>query len=273
MVAREYPSRRDYTFYPQAFHPTYGNFSSSRPPAFLDSLYTALRGNISDRNEGVDVLSFGYFQGYSNIKRSVRHSASALLATKGYTIAALIAPMSLTSTTSYTRDRRERLLRRIRGDLTPEQPEESKPFVRERRQLDIAIEKDEVVYRIEQVVSLHIRHMRSTKRTFENVIRPIFQLIRFFLTEHESYVHIFRSILVDVFLSIMSTYYRLFKLAISEMERRYVAGGERGLDLAYSEGVAVLDRLGGYIFTRHEHHLPKTVLRPLGTLDSLRDGA
>ncbi|KAJ0335018.1 hypothetical protein KNSL1_013667 [Colletotrichum chrysophilum] len=29
MVAREYPSNRDYTFYPQAFHPMYGNFSSS----------------------------------------------------------------------------------------------------------------------------------------------------------------------------------------------------------------------------------------------------
>uniref|UniRef100_L2FGV9 Uncharacterized protein n=1 Tax=Colletotrichum fructicola (strain Nara gc5) TaxID=1213859 RepID=L2FGV9_COLFN len=83
--------------------------------------------------------------------------------------------------------------------------------------------------------------MHGAERTFENVIRPIFQLIRFFLTEHESYVHIFRSMPVDVFPGIMSAYCRLFELAISEMERRYVAGGERGLDLAHSEGVAVLD--------------------------------
>ncbi|KAJ0297236.1 hypothetical protein Brms1b_013626 [Colletotrichum noveboracense] len=273
MVAREYPGNRDYTFYPQAFHPTYGNFSSSQPPAFLNSLYTALQGNMSDRNEGADVLSFGYFQGYSNIKRSVRHSASALLATKGYATAALTAPTSYTSAMSYTRDRREMLLRRIRGDLTPEQPEESKPFARERRQLDIAIEKDEVAYRMEQVVSLNIRHMDSVERTFENVIRPIFQLMRFFLTEHESYVHIFRSIPVEIFPRIMSAYCRLFELAISEMDRRYVIGGERGLDLAHSEAVAVLDRLGGYIFTGHERHLPKTVLRPLGTIDSLLAGA
>ncbi|KAF5482970.1 hypothetical protein CGCA056_v003941 [Colletotrichum aenigma] len=273
MVAREYPGNRDYTFYPQAFHPTYGNFSSSQPPAFLNSLYTAIQGNMSDRNEGADVLSFGYFQGYSNIKRSVRHSASALLATKGYATAALTAPTSHTSAMSYTRDRRERLLRCIRGDLTPEQPEESKPFARERRQLDIAIEKDEVAYRMEQVVSLNIRHMDSVERTFENVIRPIFQLMRFFLTEHESYVHIFRSIPVGIFPRIMSAYCRLFELAICEMERRYVAGGERGLDLAHSEAVAVLDRLGGYIFTGHERHLPKTVLRPLGTIDSLLAGA
>ncbi|KAJ0348239.1 hypothetical protein COL154_013776 [Colletotrichum chrysophilum] len=273
MVAREYPGNRDYTFYPQAFHPTYGNFSSSQPPAFLNSLYTALQGNMSDRNEGADVLSFGYFQGYSNIKRSVRHSASALLATKGYATAALTAPTSYTSAMSYTRDRREMLLRRIRGDLTPEEPEESKPFARERRQLDIAIEKDEVAYRMEQVVSLNIRHMDSVERTFENVIRPIFQLMRFFLTEHESYVHIFRSIPVEIFPRIMSAYCRLFELAISEMDRRYVIGGERGLDLAHSEAVAVLDRLGGYIFTGHERHLPKTVLRPLGTIDSLLAGA
>ncbi|KAL0929279.1 uncharacterized protein CTRU02_215820, partial [Colletotrichum truncatum] len=70
MITREFASARDYTFYPQAFHPVYGNISSSRLPMFLDSLFAAMKGNISDRNEGADVLSFGYFQGYSNIKRS-----------------------------------------------------------------------------------------------------------------------------------------------------------------------------------------------------------
>ncbi|KAK1837618.1 hypothetical protein CCHR01_19760 [Colletotrichum chrysophilum] len=273
MVAREFPGSRNYTFYPQAFHPRYGNFSSSRPPAFLDSLYTAMRGNMSDCNDGADVLSFGYFQGYSNIKRSVRHSPNALLATKGYATAALTAPTSHASTSSHTRDKREAMLRRIRGQLTPGSPEQSKPFARERQKLETAIEQEELAYRMEQVVSLNIRHMSRTERTFAAVIRPIFQLIRFFCAEHESYIHLFRSIPPKVFPGVMCAYSRLFELALGEMERRYVCGGERGLGLAHSEAVAVLDRLGGYAFTGHERHLPTTVLRPLGTLDSLRSGA
>ncbi|KAF5503929.1 hypothetical protein CGCF413_v004072 [Colletotrichum fructicola] len=273
MVARMFPGSRNYTFYPQAFHPRYGNFSASRPPAFLDPLCTAMRGNMSDYNDGADVLSFGYFQGYSNIKRSVRHSPNALLATKGYATAALTAPTSHTSTSSHTRDKREAMLQRIRGQLTPGSPEQSKPFARERRKLNTAVDQEEFAYRMEQVVSLNIHHMCRAERTFAAVIRPIFQLIRFFCAEHESYIRLFRSIPPQVFPRVMCAYSRVFELALGEMERRYVAGGERGLDLAHSEAVAILDRLGGYIFTGHERHLPTTVLRPLGTLDSLRSGA
>ncbi|KAF9869194.1 hypothetical protein CkaCkLH20_13325 [Colletotrichum karsti] len=49
MLGREFPSSSDYTFYPQAFHPAYGNFSSNRSPAFLDSLYTAISGRERPR--------------------------------------------------------------------------------------------------------------------------------------------------------------------------------------------------------------------------------
>ncbi|KAF4473979.1 hypothetical protein CGGC5_v017266 [Colletotrichum fructicola Nara gc5] len=199
MVARMFPGSRNYTFYPQAFHPRYGNFSGSRPPAFLDPLCTAMRGNMSDYNDGADVLSFGYFQGYSNIKRSVRHSPNALLATKGYATAALTAPTSHTSTSSHTRDKREAMLQRIRGQLTPGSPEQSKPFARERRKLNTAIDQEEFAYRMEQVVSLNIHHMCRAERTFAAVIRPIFQLIRFFCAEHESYIRLFRSIPPQVF--------------------------------------------------------------------------
>ncbi|KAJ0337236.1 hypothetical protein COL26b_008487 [Colletotrichum chrysophilum] len=94
MLAREFASTRDYTFYPQAFHPVCGNVSSNCPPMFLNSLFAAMKGNMSDLNEGADVLSFGYFQGYSNIKRSVRHSPHDLLATKGYATGALTVPTS-----------------------------------------------------------------------------------------------------------------------------------------------------------------------------------
>lgn len=269
-IAKEFIRSRDYTFYPQAFHPAYGNISSAAPPAFLDSLTTAMRGNMSRRNDGTDVLSFGYFQGYSNIKRSVRHSPLDLLATKGYATAAMTVPLVDACGTSLSRDRRERLLAAMRGQKTPESPEESRPFARERRQVDLAIDSEEVAYRLEQVVSVNVGRMAEEERTFGAVLRPIFQLMRFFLVEHESYVHIFRSMPLQVFPRIVSAYSRLFELALGEMERRFVNGGERGLDLAHSEAVAVLDRLGGYCFTGHERHLPKGVLRALGTLDSLR---
>ncbi|KAH9225256.1 hypothetical protein K456DRAFT_1852614, partial [Colletotrichum gloeosporioides 23] len=273
MMAREYLSSRDFTFYPQAFHPVYGNVSSSQPPAFLDSLFAAMKGNMSDRNEGADVLSFGYFQGYSNTKRSVRHSPNDLLATKGYATAALTVPTSDACATAASRDKRERLLRIIRGQGTPESPEESRPFARERLQMEVAIDSSEVAYRLEQVVSLDLGRMVGAERSFEAVIHTIFQIMRFFLIEVESYVHIFRSMPTNVFPKIVCAYSRIFELALGEMERRFTQGGERGLDLAHSEAVAVMDRLGGYIFTGHERHLPKTVLRPLGTIDSLRNGA
>ncbi|KAK1839923.1 hypothetical protein CCHR01_17456 [Colletotrichum chrysophilum] len=127
MLAREFASTRDYTFYPQAFHPVCGNVSSNCPPMFLNSLFAAMKGNMSDLNEGADVLSFGYFQGYSNIKRSVRHSPHDLLATKGYATGALTVPTSGAGATSAAREKRERLLGIIRG------PNESKLFARERQ--------------------------------------------------------------------------------------------------------------------------------------------
>ncbi|CCF35032.1 hypothetical protein CH063_06894 [Colletotrichum higginsianum] len=52
----------------------------------------------------------------------------------------------------------------------------------------------EVAFRLEQVVSLNVQRMVARQRTFETVIRPVFQMMRFFLVEHDSYVHIFRSL-------------------------------------------------------------------------------
>ncbi|CAG9951263.1 unnamed protein product [Clonostachys rosea f. rosea IK726] len=271
-IAQEYARSSNYNFYSQAFSPVYSNVSSSLPPAFLHSLFSAMQGNISIRHDGADVLSFGYFQGYSNIKRNVRHSPRDLLATKGYATAALTVPAKEACAAAVTARKRERSLRAIRGQQTANAPAESKPFVREHRQINAAIDASEVVYRLEQVVSLNTANLRPEGRTFETVLRPIFQLMRFFLREHESYVHIFRSMPLEVFPGIMGAYARLFELALEEMDRRYVEGGERGLDLAHSEGVAVLDRLGGYLFTGFERHLPKSVLRPLGTIDGLRGG-
>ncbi|KAL3291617.1 hypothetical protein RB213_015082 [Colletotrichum asianum] len=263
MLAREFASTHDYTFYPQAFHPVYRNMSSNCPPIFLNSLFAAMKGNISDQNEGADVLSFSYFQGYSNIKQSVRHSPHDLLATKGYATGALTVPTSDTRATSAAREKRKQLLRIIRS------PNKSKPFAREHQQINIAVEAEEVTFQLKQVVSLDVRRITGAERTFKTVIRPIFQIIRFFLVEHESFVHIFHSLPLKIFPRIMCAYSQLFKLVLDEIERQFVLGGEQGLDLARSEAVAVVDRLGGYMFLGHPRHLLRTVLRPLSTLKSL----
>jgi hypothetical protein len=56
------------TFYPLAFHPAHGNFTSPRPPRFLrDHVFAAMKDNMSFQNDSAEVLSCDYFQGYSNI--------------------------------------------------------------------------------------------------------------------------------------------------------------------------------------------------------------
>ncbi|KXH56495.1 hypothetical protein CSAL01_11177 [Colletotrichum salicis] len=144
-----------------------------------------------------------------NIIRGVRHSPNDLLATKGYATAALTVPTSDACATAASRDKRERLLRIIRRQGTPESPEESRPFARERLQMEVAIDNSEITYRLEQVVSLDLGRMV------------------------ESYVHIFRSMPTNVFPDIICAYSRIFELALGEMERRFTQGGERGLDRAF----------------------------------------
>ncbi len=66
LVLREYHSPQEFTFYPLAFHPAYGNFSSPQPPAFLvDNVLAVMRENVRFQNNGADALRYGYFQAYS----------------------------------------------------------------------------------------------------------------------------------------------------------------------------------------------------------------
>ncbi|EHA56058.1 hypothetical protein MGG_15976 [Pyricularia oryzae 70-15] len=272
-IAVEYP-QKDYTFYPQAFHPAYGNMSSPSPPEFLKPLTTTMKSNASRRNESADVLSFGYFQGYSNVKRNVRHSPKDLLPTKGFATAAFTIPATDAAATAAARDRRKNLINIVRGVKLPEYPDATKPFARELFQMETAIEQNEFAYRLEQMLSINVANMKAGKqRTFTAIFRPIFQLMRFFLLQQGSFVHIFRSLSPAVFPRIFSAYCRLFELAYDEMDRRFVRGHEFGLDLANSEGTAFLDRMGGYCFTGFDRHLPKIILRHLGTIESLKHGA
>ncbi|KAL3290736.1 hypothetical protein RB213_001403 [Colletotrichum asianum] len=162
MLMREFASTCDYTFYPQAFHLVYRNILSNCPPIFLNLLFAAMKGNISNQNEGANVLSFSYFQGYSNIKRSVRYSPHDLLATKGYATGVLTMPTLDAGATLAAREKRERLLRIICS------PNKLKLFI------DVAIKAEEVAFQLKQVILLDVQRITNAKQTFKTIIRPIF---------------------------------------------------------------------------------------------------
>jgi len=272
-VSGEYGNGRDFAFYPLAFHPRYGNFTSTRPPAYLSHLCAIMRENASYRNEGADVLSFGYFQGYSNIKRVIRHRPEDLLATKGLATAALALPPAEAGAIAYTRDKQQRLLSQLRGGLTPGTPDSSTPFARERQRLEAAIDKGEFAFRMEQVVTVMVSRLVRERQDFTTVLHPIFQLMRFFLVDVGSYTATLRKFRPSVFPGVLGSFARVFELALGEMEGRFRTSGDKGLGLALSEGTAALDRLGNFCFTGDPRVLPSTVLGPLGTMESLQTAA
>ncbi|KID81726.1 hypothetical protein MGU_10931 [Metarhizium guizhouense ARSEF 977] len=110
-VVEAYGNAREFTFYPLPFHQRYGNVTSRRPPEFLNDTYTIMRDNMSFRNDGHDdVLSFPYWQGYSNIKKSIRNRPEDLLATKGIATAALtLSPAEASRSPAHIRARQEKL--------------------------------------------------------------------------------------------------------------------------------------------------------------------
>ncbi|KAL3290663.1 hypothetical protein RB213_005855 [Colletotrichum asianum] len=146
MLMREFASTCDYTFYL--------NMLSNCPPMFLNLLFAAMKGNMSDQNEGAN--------GYSNIKRSVRHSPHDLLAMKGYATGVLTMLTLDAGAMLVAREKRERLLCIICS------PNKLKLFI------DVAVEAEEVAFQLEQVMLLDVRRMTSAERTFKTIIRPIF---------------------------------------------------------------------------------------------------
>ncbi|CAM1503465.1 Fc.00g082410.m01.CDS01 [Cosmosporella sp. VM-42] len=249
-LAREFATYRDYTFYPLGFHPAYGNFSSPEPPAFLNNnMLAIMKDNMSFQNQGKEVLSAGYFQAYSGIKTAIRPRASDLLASQGSATAALTVPSSDVEATARIKAKQQRLLRRLRGQLTPGDPDASTPFARERRRIEATIDEEEFSFRFEQVMSIRVSNLVPERRDFVNVLQPIFQLMRFFLKEKQFYSWILRRFPPKVFPGILTAYAKTFEMAIGEMERRFTADGARGLGLALSEAVAALDRLGNFCFT------------------------
>ena len=274
VVLREFQTVRDFTFYPLAFHPAYGNFSSPQPPAFLtDNLLAVMQENMSHQHNGASVLSYGYFQGYSNLKRSIRHGPGDLLVTKGLATAALALPGRDANLPARVTAKRKRLMEHLRGQLTPNDPESSKPFARERKRLEKAIQEEEYAFRMEQILSMQIVRLKDGSRTFSTVLSPIFQLIRFFLKETQRYTHLFRSFRPAVFPGVLASFANIFAHAIGSIHTRFEAAGSQGLCVALAEGVSALDRLGSYCFTGFPRSLMRSVLTPLGTIDSIEQGA
>lgn len=269
-LGREYAGARDYTFFPLGFHPAYGNFSSPEPPDFLSKNQLAItRDNMSYENEGADVVSFKFFQAYSNVKRSIRHRPSDLLASQGAATAALTLPAE-DLRSARVRTKQKRLFDRVSGSLTPDNPESSTPFARERTRLEAAMAEQEYAFRFEQEVRLDVKRLVRARRNFGTIIRPIFQLMRFFLQEKQYYSHVLRRFPPEVFPGILVGFSTVFELAVEEMRQRFLNEGSQGLGLALSEGIAAIDRLGNYCFTGDPCVLPCRVFRPLETMESLR---
>jgi hypothetical protein len=262
------------TFYPIALHPAYGNFTSASPPRFLkDHVLSVMKDNMSFQNDGADVLSCEYFQAYSNIKRSIRYNAEDLLVTQGTATAVLTLPDHDANGSVTVKNKQQRLLRKLQGDSTPDEPDASRPFARERQRIQQAMAEEQFAYRMEQVVNIDVGRLVPARRNLRTVLRPIFQLMRFYLQETTHYMHILRYFRPTVFPQILGSLARLFELAMDEMLKRFRAQGSKGLGMALAEGVAALDRLGHYCFTGSSRALMSSVLGPLKTMESLRRGA
>lgn len=269
---RQYDKPSNFTFYPLALHPGYGNFSSPKPPLFLKSLLAVMKENMSIQNDGSNPLHFGYFQGYTNVKRVIRSRPEDLLATKGIATAALCLPMAEANRSAPVKNKQQKLLNQLQGQNSPDNPSASTPFAREQQQIRHSIDAEEYAFRMEQVVTINILELCREHRHFEYVFIPIFQLIRFFYKEKLSYHTILHAFEPEVFPGILISFARIFELALGEMQSRFISEKPHRLSLPLSEGTAIIDRLGHYCFTGDSRVLPNRVLRPLRTLERLTTG-
>ena len=270
LVSKEFRGARDFTFYPLAFHPAYGNFSSSRPPSFLNDHVLAVgQDNMSYRNGGSDALTYGYFQAYSNIKRSIRHGPDDLLVTKGIATGGLTLSEAEARASIRLQSKRQKLRRQLMGLATPDDPDASRPFAREERRIRNLVDSEAFAFRMEQVIHVAMHRLQPLLRSVATALQPIFQLMRFFLQEPDHYTSFLRSFVPAAFPSVLGAYARLFDRALDDLRERIDARGADGPTVALAEGVAALDRLGSYCFTGFPRSLMGTILKPLDTIDSI----
>ena len=260
-------------FYPVACHQGCSNFTSPKPPRFLqDYVLAVMKDNMSYQNDGASILSCEYFQGYSGIKPAIRYNPEDLLVTQGTATAALALPVAEARRTAKTKATQLKLLQRLQGSSTPDDPDASRPFARERQRIERAVATNEFGFRMEQVICVDVAALKPRWRHIRTVLRPIFQLMRFYLQDSSVYAPLMRRFRPAVFPGILAAYARVFDLATNEMLKRFKAQGSKGLGVALAEGVAALDRLGNYCFTGAPQVLMRSVLGPLGTMESITQG-
>lgn len=271
-VMQEFSRQRDWTFYPVGFSPIYGNFAASQPPEFLkQNVLTVMRNNLSVRNEGVDALACGYFQAYSNVKRSVRHRPDDLLAKKSLTTAVLSLP-GAEMTSHHIRTKHRQLEAQMKGMRTPEDRDQSRPFAREAQRVQAAIEGEDYGYRMEQVVSMQVSKLCDERRTFTTILHPIFQLMRFYLREPHHYRRILHTFAPEVYPGVLCGFSSLFDKAMVGLQEKSKLLKQNTCNVAIAEAAAAFDRMGSYLFSGSAKVVNNSIFRHLGTTDSLRYG-
>ncbi|KAF2864233.1 hypothetical protein K470DRAFT_267703 [Piedraia hortae CBS 480.64] len=63
---------KGYTFYPVVFNPALGNFGANAPPDFLKPTCERTEQRLSRAKNGAGVVSPGYWQAYSNVKKALK---------------------------------------------------------------------------------------------------------------------------------------------------------------------------------------------------------
>lgn len=268
-MARQYDSEKDFDFFPLGFNFENGNFSSPGPPRFLSDFIAITQNHMCNINDGTNPASFGFFQGYSNIKRAIRSTPGELLATKGIATAALTLPRGESASLPRVRTKQDALLRQLRGENTPSCPSASIPFAREEQQIDMAIKQGEYQFRMEQVVHVEVAKLEPELMSFTTVLIPMFYLIKFFLTRKVDYIVGLQAFKPSSFPGVLISFAQIFKHTFKAMDDMFKGAGISGLTLAQCEFLAVVDRLGHFCFTGDKRVLPRKLFTALGTMGSL----
>ncbi|RFN43493.1 hypothetical protein FIE12Z_12270 [Fusarium flagelliforme] len=263
VIRHQYSNQEDFTFYPLGFHPRYGNFQSKVPPqALQDRIYTGITQQMQHRHDA-NAVTFGAFQGYSNIKRAIRYSPRDLLAARGSATAALAIPCTQTAKLAKHNSTHQKLLARMEG------PDCTRPFAREVNQINAAVRNNNFSYRFEQVISIRVESLGYSSRKFDTIAEPILAIIEAYQNESDIYTPFLHCFQPTTFPGILSAYGTVIDTALEGMLSRFRKAGPAGLDMTLCEGIAALDRLGHYCFTGDESVLP-ALMRYLGTKPSLR---
>ena len=73
----------------------------------------------------------------------------------------------------------------------------------ERQRIQHAVVESEFAFRMEHIISLDVALLTPSRRNLRTILRPIFQLMRFYLQETSNYTHLLRCFRPTVFPQIL----------------------------------------------------------------------